>query len=105
MKNWTAERFNIDVREADDLLARRWCLPQRQPRDTAGPQAASPPTTRDGASAVPSRRNTTMAYWYLHRAVSHFYQRVGNKAVSAFSAFVNDQADIGTLRRARGTQT
>jgi len=46
-----------------------------------------------------------MAYWYLHRAVSHFYQRVGNKAVSAFSAFVNDQADIGTLRRARGTQT
>jgi len=51
------------------------------------------------------RRNTPVGYRYLHRAVSHLYQRIGNQAVSVFAKFVNDEAQIGTLRRTHGTQT
>jgi len=107
MQNCTAERFDIDVDEADKLLARRWRLPQRRLRQSA--EAVTPvgalPAANDGTLAGGLRRNTTVGYRYLHRAVSHFYQRIGNKAVSAFASFVNNKAQIGTLRRARGTQT
>jgi len=47
----------------------------------------------------------TVAYRYLHRAVSHLYQRVGAKAVSAFASYVNEELNKGTLRRLRGTKT
>jgi len=63
------------------------------------------PAASDVVLADGLRRNTTVGYRYLHRAISHFYQRIGNKAVSAFISFVNNQAQIGTLRCGRGTQT
>ena len=102
MQEWTAEHFHVVQREADKMLSGRWHLPQRRRHVPAAALAADAP---DVESVVPVRRGTTLAYRYLHRAVSHFYQRVGNKAVSAFSTFVNDHAGLGTLRRTRGTRT
>ena len=102
MQEWTADRFQIVIQEADSLLSRRWRLPQRQPRVDAVALAA---TANEVESVAAMRRSTTMAYRYLHRTVSHFYQRIGNKAVSAFATFVNDKAGLGTLRRVRGTRT
>ena len=105
-KNRTAERFDIDVDEAEKLWARRWPLPQRRQRQAA--EAVAPagvvPAASVGTLACGLLRNTTVGY-YLHRAVFHFYQRIGNQAASAFATFVNNEARIGTLRRTRGTQT
>ena len=84
------------------MLSGRWSLPQRRRHVPGAALATDAP---DVESVVPVRRNTTLAYRYLHRAVSHFYQRIGNKAVSAFSTFVNEHAGLGTLRRIRGTRT
>jgi len=102
MQKWTAERFQIVIQDADALLSRCWRLPQRQPRVDAAALAA---TAYEEESSATMRRNTTMAYRYLHRAVSHFYQRIGNKAVSAFATIVNDKAGLGSLQHVRGTRT
>jgi len=102
MQKWTAERFNVGDREADKMLSGRWNLPQRRHRVPAAAVAADAPHVE---SFVPVSRSKTLAYRYLHRAVSHFYQRVGNKSVSGFSTFVNDHVGLGTLRRIRGTRT
>jgi len=101
MQECTADWLQIFIREADSLLSRRWRLPQRQPRVDAVALAA---TAIEVESAASMRRHTAKAYRYLHRAVSQFYQRVRNMAVSAFATFVNDKAGLGTLRRVRGTQ-
>ena len=102
MQEWTAQRFHVVQRVADKMLSGRWNLPQRRRHVPAAALAADAP---DVESVFPVRRSTTLAYRYLHRAVSHFYQRVGNKAVSAFSTFVNDHSGLGTLQRTRGTRT
>jgi len=102
MQKWTAERFQVVIQEADGLLSRRWRLPQRQPRVDTAVLAAN---AHQEESVATMRRNTTMAYRCLHRAVSHSYQRIGNKAVAAFATFVNDKEGLGTLRRVRGTRT
>jgi len=107
LQNWTAERLDIDFDQAEKLLARRWSLPQRRQRQSA--DAVAPVGVMPAASNVVLadgvRRNTTVGCRYLHRAVSHFYQRIGKKAVSACATFVNNQVQSGTLRRARGTHT
>jgi len=96
MTIWTSERFHLFVREADKMSSGRWILPQRRRNVPASAPAAHSP---DFESVVRVRRNTTLAYRYLHRALYHFYHRIGNKAVSPFSTFVNDHAGLGTLRR------
>jgi len=102
MQQWTAERFGINESKADKMLSGRWNLPLRARHVPAAALAADAPHVD---SVVPVRRSTTLAYRYLHRALSHFYQRIGNKAVSAFSTYINDHAGLGTLRRTRGTRT
>ena len=102
MQKWAAERFHVADREADKMLSGRWNLPQRRRHVPTAALAGDAPNVE---YVVPVRPSKTMAYRYLHRAVSHFYQRIGNKAVSAFSTFVNDQAGLGTLQRTRGTRT
>ena len=102
MQEWTAEHFQVVLREADNLLSRRWRLPQRRRCVNALALTAARPEDESIAAA---RRNKTIAYRYLHRAVSHFYQRIGNKAVSAFATYVNDKTGLGTLRRTRSTRT
>jgi len=99
-QRWTASRLNVDLTVARELLERRWQLPQRQRRpSTAGLDADTAP------APVPVSRNRTMGFRYVNRAVSHFYQKLGNKAVAAFLTFVNNEEGIGALRRLRGTQT
>lgn len=58
----------------------------------------------DPAAVVHSKCNT-MASRYLHRAVPHFYQRIGKKAASAFAAYTKDVEGRGAQGRMRGTQT
>lgn len=102
MQTWTAERFQVLNRAADKMLSGRWILPQRRRHAPAEEEAAD---MAHGQSFVAARTPTTLAYRYLHRAVSHFYQRIGNKAMCAFSTFVNDHAGLGTLQRTRGTRS
>jgi len=102
MQQWTAERFDVVIQEADSLLSRHWRLPQCQTRVNA---AALTETALEQESVSTMLRNATMAYRYLHRAVSHFYQRIGNKAVSAFGKSINENAGLGTLQLVRGAQT
>jgi len=104
IQDWTADRFDVDATSADALLARKWRLPQRGPRcePTAAGDAVA--DAEEGAGA-PTSRGKTMAYKYLHRAVSHFYQGLGKKAVTAFGTYVNTEEEIGSLRRVRGTRT
>jgi len=99
-QGWTASRLKVDLSAARALLERRWLLPQRPRRSSSAPPAAG--TT---PAPAPVGRNTTMGFRYVNRAVSHFYQKLGNKAVAAFLTFINDEEHIGSLRRLRGTQT
>jgi len=102
MQQWTAERFGINESKADKMLSSRWNQPLRARHVPAAALAADAPHVD---SVVPVRRSTTLAYRYLHRAMSHFYHRIDNKAVSAFFTFINDHAGLGTLRRDCGTRT
>jgi len=104
IQDWTSDRFDVDSTAADALLARKWRLPQRGPRCEPAAAGDAVAHGEEGAGA-PTSRGKTMAYKYLHRAVSHFYQGLGNKAVAAFSTYVNNEEDIGSLRRVRGTRT
>eukprot|EP00168_Porphyra_purpurea_P020792 TRINITY_DN8908_c0_g1_i1.p1 TRINITY_DN8908_c0_g1~~TRINITY_DN8908_c0_g1_i1.p1 ORF type:complete len:304 (+),score=52.74 TRINITY_DN8908_c0_g1_i1:1212-2123(+) len=107
-------RMQVEENEAVRLLERKWRLRLR-PRRAAAVELAVASTSPPGesaqevavasSSAVCATRSKTVAYRYLHRAVSHFYQRIGNKAVAAFSCFINEQESIGMLRRVRSTLT
>ena len=104
LQNWTRDRFDVDASAADLLLERKWRLPQRGRRSQAAGAGEAVAEAEDGAG-VSSGPSKTMAYKYLHRTVSHFYQGLGNKAVAAFGTYVNKEEDIGSLRRVRGTRT
>ena len=96
----TAKKHDICAADAQVLLERKWRLPQRPRRQpTAAEEAESSP------AVVRVSRRDTVGFRYLHRGVSHFYQKVGNKAVAAFLSFINDDQNIGALRRLRGTVT
>lgn len=97
---WTASRLNVELSAARSLLERRWRLPQRSRRTSTAEEDGD--TT---PAPAPASRDTTMGFLYVNRAVSHFYQKLGNKAVAAFLTFINDEEQIGSLRRLRGTQT
>jgi len=103
IQHWTSVRFDVDTSGADALLERKWRLPQRAPRSSATMPGDT--ATADEGAGAPANRGKTMGYKYLHRAVSHFYQSLGNKAVSASATFVNNEEEIGSLRCVRGTQT
>ena len=103
-QEWTGDRFDVDTTAADTLLARKWRLAQRGRRSAPVAADDAAADAEEGAGA-PASRGKTMAYEYLHRAVSHFYQGLGNKAVAAFGTDVNNEEDIGSLRRVRGTST
>lgn len=96
LRDWTMNRFRVSAKEAVRMLESSWRLPRR-PRRRAAPSAESTPPT--DAPSMPG----TIAYQYLHRVISHFYQKVGAKIVSAFASHVNEDLGKGTLRRLRGT--
>eukprot|EP00168_Porphyra_purpurea_P001185 TRINITY_DN1150_c0_g1_i2.p1 TRINITY_DN1150_c0_g1~~TRINITY_DN1150_c0_g1_i2.p1 ORF type:complete len:337 (-),score=71.26 TRINITY_DN1150_c0_g1_i2:291-1301(-) len=92
--------LRVDVRAARALLERHWRLPKRRGH------ARSPSKETDVTPAsLSTGRDTTMGFRYVHRAVSHFYQRLCKKAVAALLSFVNDEENIGSVQRLRGTQT
>ena len=99
-QRWTASRLNVNMNAARALLERRWRLPQRAARTSV-----VAPATDAVIAPLPDSRSKTMGFRYVNRAVSHFYQKLGNKAVSAFLTVVNDAENIGSLRSLRGTQT
>jgi len=113
LREWVVRRFQLSPREAVRMLEKRWRLPVRPKRRAslraapagAAATAASPGTSSARARAVSSSKDWTPAYRYLHRGISHLYQRVGAKAVSAFASHVNEKLSKGTLRRLRGTKT
>jgi len=104
IQEWTKDRFDVDDSAADALLARKWRLPQRGRRSAPAAAGDAVADAEEGVGAS-SSNGKTMAYKYLHRTVSHFYQGLGNKAVAAFSTYVNNKEHIGSLRRVRGTRT
>ena len=69
--------MSVDAREAVRQLKTKWRLSVRAVVASSADEDTEP-------AAVALRRRKTMAYRYLHRAVSHFYRCIGNKAVSDF---------------------
>jgi len=106
LRTWVVRHFAITPSAAIQLLEKRWRLPVRPKRRT---RATPAPTEehRTPAHVLPgtSSKDWTVAYRYLHRGISHLYQRIGARAVSAFASYVNEELNEGTLRRLRGTKT
>jgi len=100
LRDWVTARFDVDAKEAVRLLTRRWRLPTRTSKKAAERVAAAV-----AADAPQPEPKMTAAYRYLHRVVYHFYESIGNKAVSMFATHVNDNGGRGTLRRVRGRST
>ena len=98
MRDWIVVNMGVDSKVALRMLEKKWRLPVRAKR----PAAVVAGATR-GSVLLSKKR--TMAYRYLHRVVYHFYERIGNTAVSTFASYVNEEEGRGTLRRVRGTQT
>jgi len=98
MPDWIVVNMGVDSKVALRMLEKKWRLPVRAKR----PAAVVAGATR-GSVLLSKKR--TMAYRYLHRVVYHFYERIGNTAVSTFASYVNEEEGRGTLRRVRGTQT
>lgn len=96
LRDWTMQRLRVSDKDAVRLLESPWRLPKR-PRRRAAPRPDQV-APRD----VPPNR-FTIAYQYLHRVVTHFYQKVGAKELSAFASHVNEELSKGTLRRLRRT--
>ncbi|OSX71002.1 hypothetical protein BU14_0617s0007 [Porphyra umbilicalis] len=99
LRDWSQNRLRVDAKAAVRLLQKEWPIRKRAPK-TSAPVA-------DGQPAVAtSKVKMTIAYQYLHRSISHFWQRIGSKAVSAFSSYVHENLSTnkGTLRRLRGTR-
>lgn len=96
LRDWTMRRFGVSAKDAVRLLESPWRLPKR-PRRQSAPRANG-----DAPSDVAPKR-LTIAYQYLHRVVSHFYQKVGAKVLSAFASHVNEELSKGTLRCLRKT--
>jgi len=96
LRDWTMRRVGVSAKDAVRMLESPWRLPKR-PRRQSAPRS-------DGVtpSDAPPKR-FTIAYQYLHRVVSHFYQKVGAKVLSAFASHVNEGLSKGTLRRLRKT--
>jgi len=92
-----AENKGITLQRAATMLQGKWRLPVRVRKDAeAGAPNASVRT-------VAAKRKTP-AYRFLHRAVSHFYQRIGITAVTTFSSRMHSDESLGTMRRVRGTR-
>ncbi|OSX69793.1 hypothetical protein BU14_1145s0002 [Porphyra umbilicalis] len=106
LRDWVVRRFAVTPSDAIKLLEKRWRLPVRPKRRTRAAPAAAV-ENRTPAHVLPgtSSKDWTVAYRYLHRGISHLYQRIGAKAVSAFASYVNEELNEGTLRRLRGTKT
>jgi len=98
LRDWVLARFSVDAEDAVRLLTRRCDLPT-QPSKKAAERAA----VAAAAGAAKTKPKRTAAYRYLHRVVYHFNEGNGNKAVSVFATYVNDNGGRGTLRWARGT--
>lgn len=63
-----------------------------------------------GRIKVPKRKangrsDSMVAYRYLKRTVSHFYEGMGKAAVKAFLSTVKESTGMGTLVSARGSRT
>jgi len=99
LRDWTQNRLRVDAKAAVKLLQEEWPLRTRALKTSA-------PTADGQPAAATPKAKTTIAYQYLHRSVSHFLQRIGSKAVSAFSSYIHENlpSHKGTLRRLRGTR-
>jgi len=90
--------MGVRAERAASMLQSKWRLPvlSKKNAQVDAPSAA--------VRTVAAKRKTP-AYRFLHRGVSHFYQRVGITAVNSFSSRMHSEEGFGTLRRVRGTRT
>jgi len=91
----TAETMGVPPERAAQMLQSKWRLPVRVAKNVQG----------TGPVPTVAAKRRTPAYRYLHRSVSHFFQRVGTTAVATFGTHMHTEEDVGTLRRVRGTRT
>jgi len=102
LEKCVAGNMDIDQRDAVRMLERRWQLATRARRNSAAPSVAA---VGADATTLLSNRPGTDTYQDLHQAVSHIYQRIGDKAVTAFASYINEHEQVGILRRGRGTRS
>ena len=90
--------MGVRAERAASMLQSKWRLPVRVKKNA---QVDAP----SAAVRTVAAKRKTPAYRFLHRGVSHFYQRVGITAVNSFSSRMHSEEGLGTLRRVRGTRT
>jgi len=98
MRDWIVQHMEVEAKEALRMLEKNWRLPVR----ARFPVAA---VDESASVTVVLSKKKTMAYRYLHWVVYHFYERIGNNALSTYSTYVNEEDNKGTLRRVRGRRT
>jgi len=98
LQNKIIDIMGVSAVRAVSMLQGKWRLPVRVKKNAQADAPNAPVRT------VAAKRKTP-AYRFLHRGVSHFYQRVGIMAVSTFSSRMHSEEGLGTLRRVRGTRT
>ena len=90
--------MGVRAERAASMMQRKWRLPVCVKKN------AQVDALSAAVRTVAAKRKTP-AYRFLHRGVSHFYQRVGITAVRSFSSRMHSEEGLGTLRRVRGTRT
>ncbi|OSX74927.1 hypothetical protein BU14_0261s0018 [Porphyra umbilicalis] len=98
LQNKIVDIMGVSAVRAASMLQGKWRLPVRVKKNEQADAPNAPVRT------VAAKRKTP-AYRFLHRGVSHFYQRIGITAVSTFSSHMHSEEGLGTLRRVRGTRT
>jgi len=98
IREWNLQHMEVDAKEALRMLEKKWRLPVRAKLPVAAVDESAP-------VIVVLSKKKTMAYRYLNRVVYHVNERIGNKALSTYSTYVNEEDNKGTLRRVRGTHT
>jgi len=98
LQNKITDIMGVNPIRAASMLQGKWRLPVRVKKNA---RTESPNET---VRTVAAKRKTP-TYRFLHRGVSHFFQRIGIMAVGTFSSRMHSEEDLGTLRRVRGTRT
>jgi len=98
LQNKITDIMGVTPNRAASMLQGKGRLPVRVKKNA---RTESP---NEAVRTVAAKRKTP-AYRFLHRGVSHFFQRIGIMAVGTFSSRMHNEEGLGTLRRVRGTRT
>ena len=98
LQNKISAIMGVNAERAVSMLHAKWRLPVRVKKDSRAGTLETPARTM-------AAKRMTLAYRFLHRGVSRFYQRIGITAVTTFSSRMHSEESLGTLRRVRGPRT